>query len=326
MRSPPDLPADLRTALDSLAHGISRKAMAERAAVQSRNYRAGGGSQTVVSRDDALAYAFTRLPATYATVMATFDAARAACPGMAPSTMLDVGAGPGTAAFAATQAFATIADIRLVDANVQLRQLGLDLMRDADSAALRQARYRHGDALSLLAEAEPADLVVASYVAGELENRHLPRFATALWEATREVLAVIEPGTPAGYARVMAVRAALIAAGATAAAPCPHDGPCPLKVPDWCHFAQRLPRSRDHLRVKGAEVPFEDERFCYVVLSRSAPRRAPARVLAPLQITKVATTAKLCTAAGIVIETTERRQAEAYRRRKSWRWGDDVTR
>ena len=54
---PPDLPSDLHAALDRLATGVSRKDLAARAAAQSQNYRAGGGSRDIRSRDDALAYA-----------------------------------------------------------------------------------------------------------------------------------------------------------------------------------------------------------------------------------------------------------------------------
>jgi ribosomal protein RSM22 (predicted rRNA methylase) len=109
------------------------------------------------------------------------------------------------------------------------------------------------------------------------------------------------------------------------AAPCPHERPCPLQPPDWCHFAQRLPRSRDHLLLKGAEVPFEDEKFSYVVLSRTKPQPTAARVLAPPKITKSAVTAKLCKEGGVETETAARREPEAYRRFKSWRWGEGVS-
>jgi ribosomal protein RSM22 (predicted rRNA methylase) len=99
-----------------------------------------------------------------------------------------------------------------------------------------------------------------------------------------------------------------------------------LVAPDWCHFAQRLPRSRDHQRVKGASVPFEDERFSYVVMSRTPARRVDARVLAPPEVSKSAATAKLCTAQGVVADSAARRDGDAYRRRKSWRWGDGISR
>ena len=48
-----------------------------------------------------------------------------------------------------------------------------------------------------------------------------------------------------------------------------------LQAPDWCHFTQRLPRSRAHKQVKGAELPFEDEKFAYVALTRTAVAAAP---------------------------------------------------
>jgi ribosomal protein RSM22 (predicted rRNA methylase) len=328
MNIPPDLPPDLKAALARLAHGVSRKHLAERAAAQSRNYRDGGGSQHIGTADDVLAYAFTRLPATYAVVTAVFNAMRKTLPALAPRTMLDVGAGPGTVAFAAAQAFDTLADIRLIDTNAGLRNLALTLMAEADSAPLRQVvesqSYRHGNALALLADAEPADLVTASYIAGEIAAGDLARFTRLLWAATAGVLAIVMPGTPEGYAGVLRMRADLIAAGAHVAAPCPHGRPCPLQPPDWCHFAQRLPRSRDHLRVKGGDVPFEDEKFSYVVLSRARPQPIAARVLAPPKVTRSAVTAKLCREGGVETESASRRDLEAYRRFKSWRWGDGV--
>ncbi len=318
---PPDLPPDLRAALDHLATGTSRKALAVRAVAQSLNYRAGGGSQTIRSPDDALAYAFVRLPATYAATTAVLNAMNEVSE-LAPRSLLDVGAGPGTAAFAAAQAFPSLAEVRLVETNPQMRALGAALMAEAASPALRGAVYQASLARS--AGGPAADLVVASYVAGELAGREVAGFAQALWTATAKALIVIEPGSPAGYERIMELRRRLIAAGAHVVAPCPHDGGCPLTAPDWCHFTQRLPRSRDHLQVKGAAVPFEDEKFSYVVLSRTPPRRIEARVLAPPHITKGEIVSKLCTPDGLVRDIAARRDAETYRRHKSWRWGDAV--
>ena len=330
MRLSPDLPSDLKAGFDRLAYGMSRKALAERAAAQSRNYRTGGRSHQIATADDVLAYAFTRLPATYAAAVAVFNAMYETLPTFRPRTMLDVGAGPGTAAFAAVRAFETLVDIRLIDANAGLRKLALTLMSEADSETLRRAAdgqsYRHGNALALLAETQPADLLVVSYMAGEIAAGDLARFTQLLWGATAGALVVIEPGTPEGYQRVLRMRGELITSGAHMAAPCPHGRACPLQAPDWCHFAQRLPRSRDHLRIKGAEVPFEDEKFSYVVLSRDKAQSIDARVLAPPKITKAAVTAKLCTEDGLVVDIAARRDASSYRRRKSWRWGDSVLR
>jgi len=330
MSIPPDLPSDLKAALSRLAHGVSRKAVAERAAAQSQIYRAGGGSRRIVTTDDVLAYAFTRLPATYAAMAAVFNAMSETLPAFAPRTLLDVGAGPGTAVFAAVQAFESLAGIRLIDANAPLRRLAMTLMAEADRTALREVAesqsYQLGDALALLTDAEPADLVTASYTAGEIAADDLARFTRLIWAATAGALVIVMPGTPEGYACMLRLRADLIAAGAHVAAPCPHERSCPLQPPDWCHFAQRLPRSRDHLLVKGAEVPFEDEKFSYVVLSRMKPHPVAARVLAPPKVTKSAITVKLCKAGGVATDTAARRDAEAWRRFRSWRWGDGASR
>ncbi len=133
----------------------------------------------------------------------------------------------------------------------------------------------------------PADLVVASYVINELSDAERAALVDALWVKTTDTLLIVEPGTPAGYARIIAARTQLIAAGAHVAAPCPHDQPCPLIAPDWCHFVQRLARSRAHKQVKDVDVPFEDEKFIYLALTRAPVARPAARVLAPPVVTKV---------------------------------------
>jgi ribosomal protein RSM22 (predicted rRNA methylase) len=116
----------------------------------------------------------------------------------------------------------------------------------------------------------------------------------------------------------------LIARGAHVAAPCPHDSDCPLTPPDWCHFAQRLARSRAHKEIKGAELPFEDEKFAYIVLTRAPAQPGRARVLAPPAMNKVEISAKLCTADGLVVAKVPRRDKKAYAQARRWRWGDAV--
>jgi ribosomal protein RSM22 (predicted rRNA methylase) len=145
-----------------------------------------------------------------------------------------------------------------------------------------------------------------------------------MWEKTRDVLLVVEPGTPAGYARILALRAQLIAKGAHVIAPCPHDRACPLTPPDWCHFSQRLSRSRAHRQLKGADAPFEDERFIYVALSRTPAAVHSSRVLSQPVITKVAVTSKLCTNDGIKTATAPRRSKAVYAEARRWNWGDAV--
>src|SRR5262249_17663632 len=276
------------------------------------------------SSDDALAYAFTRLPATYAANAAVHAAVRDAWPEFVPRTVIDAGAGPGTATWAAAEQFAALEHIRLIDDNPHLRALALSCLQAGNAPALRNATYDHGDILTIARDGASADLVIASYVIGEPAADLLRRFADALWSATAAMLIVVEPGTPAGFARIRALRAHLIAQGAHVVAPCPHDHACPIVDPDWCHFAQRLNRSRAHRQVKGADLSFEDEKFSYVALARERPPAPGARVLAHPRVGKAEVSAKLCTQEGIVTATTSRREPERYRSQKRWRWGDAV--
>jgi ribosomal protein RSM22 (predicted rRNA methylase) len=102
----PDLPAPLRAALERLLEGMPRTGLAERAARTSQAYRAGKPSAGVIrDADDALAYALTRLPATYAACAAVFGETARAAPGFAPKTLLDAGAGTGAASWAALEAW-----------------------------------------------------------------------------------------------------------------------------------------------------------------------------------------------------------------------------
>src|SRR3982074_1090016 len=136
----PDLPAELKSALDAKLQGLSRNDAAERAAAISQAYRGGGGSVAIASETDALAYALARMPATYAAVTASLNALREIRPDFAPANLRDVGAGPGTATWAATEAFSSLQSFTLVDANSALRALALDLA--SASVRLRNMKYQ----------------------------------------------------------------------------------------------------------------------------------------------------------------------------------------
>jgi ribosomal protein RSM22 (predicted rRNA methylase) len=319
---PPSLPPALRAALDRKAQGLSRSDAAARATAISQAYRGGGNSGAIRDASDALAYALVRMPATYAAIIASLNALCAAQPAFAPATLLDIGAGPGTATWAAAEAFPSLAQFSAIDGNPALRALARDLVQG--DARLSDVRYTLNDATAGLHDAPASDLVVASYVIGELDANRRAALTEQMWAQTRDTLLVVEPGTPDGSARIIALRKRLIARGAHVLAPCPHDGTCPLTLPDWCHFVQRLPRLRAHKRLKGAELPYEDEKFSYVALSRSPARRHPARVLAQPLVTKVAVTAKLCTPQGLTLATIPRRDKTAFVRARKLDWGDAV--
>jgi ribosomal protein RSM22 (predicted rRNA methylase) len=318
----PDLPAELTSALNARLHGLSRNDAAARSAVISQTYRSGGRSTAIRTEADALAYALARMPATYAAVTASLNALQEVRPDFAPTSLLDCGAGPGTASWACAEAFASLNAFTLLDSNPALRTLALDLADD--STRIKAMRYDLGDATAKLAEAPAADLVIASYVINELNDSARAKLIALMWAKTTDTLLIVEPGTPAGYQRILEARTTLIADGAHVVAPCPHDNACPLEKPDWCHFTQRLQRSKVHKQLKSAERPYEDEKFIYMALSRAPVMQRPSRVLAQPVTTKVAVTAKLCTNKGVIAAIAPRRDKAAYAKFRKLDWGDAV--
>eukprot|EP00276_Gloeochaete_wittrockiana_P022136 CAMPEP_0184362812 /NCGR_PEP_ID=MMETSP1089-20130417/136636_1 /TAXON_ID=38269 ORGANISM="Gloeochaete wittrockiana, Strain SAG46.84" /NCGR_SAMPLE_ID=MMETSP1089 /ASSEMBLY_ACC=CAM_ASM_000445 /LENGTH=307 /DNA_ID=CAMNT_0026703053 /DNA_START=35 /DNA_END=955 /DNA_ORIENTATION=+ len=134
-------------------------------------------------------------------------------------------------------------------------------------------------------EVQQYDLVIAAYLLGELTHQKSRKAAIrSLWRRTRDVLVIIEPGRSDGYHRILETRGVLAAAGdGYIVAPCAGEGPCPLSITgSFCHFFQRVNRTPLQKWVKsldGAFLPYEDEKFSYVVFRRGV--RPPKPMGAP---------------------------------------------
>ncbi|MBZ9898169.1 methyltransferase type 11 [Mesorhizobium sp. BR1-1-6] len=317
-----ELPAPLRQAVDRALENVPLPVLRQAAKTLSDRYRAEmRDGRLHMAQDMAVkAYLATRLPATYAAVRASLDAVNEAQPEFAPETLLDVGAGPGTVLWATADLWPGLQQAVLLEASAAVRKVGEALAADAIAARIA---WQAGDVTIDLDGLQPADLITCAYVLDEIAPASLPKMVDRLWQLTTDTLLIVEPGTPAGWQRVLAVRRQLIEAGAHVLAPCPHEAPCPLIAPDWCHFSRRVARSRLHRLAKGAEVPWEDEKFIYVAASRQpAPVRA-ARVIAPPKTGSGKAALKLCRPDGSAGETLfSKRDGELFKAARRSDWGD----
>ena len=108
-------------------------------------------------------------------------------------------------------------------------------------------------------------------------------------------------------------------------APCPHERACPLVEPDWCHFSVRLNRSRDHMRMKGGTLGYEDEKFSYLIVGRAGTgARAEGRVLRRPEENKFSVTLAVCAEEGLEQRVIPSRDKPAFKRAKKLDWGDAV--
>jgi ribosomal protein RSM22 (predicted rRNA methylase) len=324
------LPAAFQDAIARLTDQIPPKELAARSASLTQSYRGGAGSEAAIRDDhDIAAYLTTRLPATYAAMAAVLDAVHERVAQFVPQTVLDAGAGPGTASWAASEVWPSLRAITMLDRHPRLLGTARTLAQSSDRPALATAQFvsdglLDGAFLATPVEPDTYDLVLAGYTLAELPPERVDSAARTLWSACRGVLVIVEPGTPAGFARILACRAALLVVGARIVAPCPAPYPCPIISPGWCHFARRLPRSRAHLRAKSAEVPFEDEKFSYLAVAREGVELAPvaARIIAPPRAEKPGIRLRLCTDAHIVERAVLKRDKPAFKAISRKSWGD----
>jgi len=319
-----ELPAPLRQGVDGLLEKVPLPALKQAARTLSDRYRAELRDGRLHMGDDMAvkAYLATRLPATYAAVRASLDALAEARPDFQPKSLLDIGAGPGTMLWATTDLWSDLEQAVLVEASAAVRKIGQSLATDAIAARID---WLAGDATIDLADLQPADLVTAAYVLDEIVPASLPKLVGRLWQLTADTLLIVEPGTPAGWQRILAVRRQLIEAGAHVLAPCPHEAPCPLAQPDWCHFSRRVARSRLHRLAKDADVPWEDEKFIYIAASRQPALAHPARVIAPPKAGSGKVLLKLCRPDGNAGETLfSKRDGDAFRVARRLDWGDPI--
>lgn len=289
-----EFPAELRGEIERLLSGESTERLTAAAEGLSKRYRenSGTGKSLAASRRDILAYAAVRMPATFGAVSKALELSLECIPGEPGlSTALDVGAGTGAASHAA-YALMECGSITCVEREPEMLSVGSQLTELCGVPAV----WKRGDITACLDE--KAELVMCSYCLNELSAGARRSAVERLWNSTERLLLIVEPGTPEGFANILAARERLVELGSHIAAPCPQDGVCPMENGDWCHFTARVARSRLHKQLKGGDVPYEDEKFCFVAASRETVQHCSARVLRHPMIDSGRITLRLCTPGG----------------------------
>lgn len=274
--------------LEELVEGFSLKGAFAKI---SEAYRQGESSTVLTERADYLAYAAVRMPATYA-VLATVFKELVKRYHKPLRTMVDLGSGPGTAYWAAP-----FLQIIAVERDPHFIRLAQELGARMTWVPSSLENYAF----------VPVDVALFSYSIAEIPN-YLPLVERAFEAA--QIVIVVEPGTPQGFERVRRIRQHLIDRGASILAPCPADGPCPSQ---WCHFSQRLSRSRLHRSAKGGDLGFEDEKYSYVMATKEPGRPCYARIVAPVQAMKGRALLPVC--CGCQLETIKLKKTKL-------KWGE----
>ncbi|HEY5560850.1 MAG TPA: small ribosomal subunit Rsm22 family protein [Clostridiaceae bacterium] len=324
-----ELPQNLRTAIDNELASLPSKRLSTLSSELSMRYRtispspgrtSSSKEKFLKSQEDIVAYVAFRLPATFAAVYSALMQVQKQIPSWCPQTLLDVGAGPGTAMWAATTLYPELKHITLLEREEGMIELGKRMANNSLTPSIQKADWIKVD-ITRDWEVCPHDLVIASYSLGELSQDSGLNLIRKLWAITSGTLIIIEPGTPAGFLRIKKARELLLTAGAKTVAPCPHDNPCPISDKDWCHFSQRVARSHIHRLVKSGELSYEDEKFSFLSMSHAPGVAITGRVIRHPQVRTGHICFKLCTPNGLTSTTVSKKDKELYRKSRDLSWG-----
>lgn len=321
-----NLPIDLEEALEKEIASHPHSKLITAAQELSQRYRHREGSECtafMTSEAHRLAYLAVRMPATYAAVRRVLSELRQRCPQLLIKSILDVGAGPATATWAAVEVFSELSQAILLEKDACWLDVGKRLMRYSRHAVLQTSVWRQCDLRQLqLTDFNASDIVIMSYIVGELPQESFLEAIAQGWKATSQILVLIEPGTPHGFARIKEARHQLLSQGASLIAPCPHKESCPMPKNDWCHFAERLERSSTHKSIKEVALGYEDEKFSYLIASKYDMPLPTARILRHPQHHSGHINFSLCTVKGLEELTLSRRHGELYKKARKLDWGD----
>lgn len=315
------LPSSLQAAIESVAESLGlHQLIAGREELTKRYRQPVPGSQFMTTDAQRQSYVVSRMPATYAALQAALKAIRERA-NLPIKSLLDLGAGPGTGMWAVCDNFPDIETITLLEKDQALLTIGKQLAQCSIHEARQAAHWQAAD-LEKVEVLPPHDCVLLSYSIGELNPQRIESFLNLCWDATQQLLLIVEPGTPAGFERIRLIRRQLIERGAHLIAPCPHHLTCPMAGGDWCHFAARLERTSLHRRLKGGSLGYEDEKFSYVAATK-VPFPLPAsRILSPPARHSGHIGLKLCTPAGVQQPTISKKMGNFYKQARKAEWGD----
>ncbi|KAM9953464.1 hypothetical protein ACTFIR_008535 [Dictyostelium discoideum] len=272
--------------------------LSEQLRSRTRLGKAIGSTNVVVKPEDrpvitygkgqVLAYISHRMPGVYACTHRVFSEINSRLPNFKPTSLLDYGSGPGTVLWSADTIWGdSIKRIRAVEPSTYMSDVAKKLLegntnRVKWSPYLNTATLKRQD--GTIPSSELNEMVTASYVLSELPSQEARNdLVRELWSHVKPsgILVLIEPGTPIGFNIIKEARQLILdeepeilsiykSTKAQVVAPCPHSGKCPMGSLSWCHFSQRVERPVFQKLAKGphSTMPYEDEKYSYIVLSK----------------------------------------------------------
>ena len=320
-----ELPSFLIDTINAHLTAYGMKKIQKAAQELSLRYREKQNTNTrfIQNKEEAIAYLCMRFPATFAVNFRVFSELERCFELSEISSLLDLGSGSGASVFAALEAFPLLKKADCVEQDSFLIELGKSLVKES-KAKIKTDWFC--ESFTNPIKPASADLVVFSYSLGEAPKNSFAEIFDHVLPLVNKHLIIIEPGTPVGFERILHARDILMKKELHILAPCPHTKKCPMnKTFKWCHFTQRLPRTSFHKYLKEASLGYEDEKFSYIVMSKTLEVKPKDRIVGNPKISSGFAEFEVCSIEG-ALETKKilKRGVDNFGAIKKLEWGDNL--
>ena len=342
------LPKEILDKILELSYELNKKEIAKNFRIISDRYiNEKNGKSLLNQNDEAIAYAIARMPATYAATSTVcsqvFEIIERKNSKAKENfkTLIDVGAGTGSATLSISEQL-NLEKITCLEREAAMIDLGKTLLSESLNMIVKNASWKnidisdyiHSDRSTTKKDDKEnnetllkADIVISSYMLNEFAEENILKIVNVLWRMTNDVLIIVEPGTPNDYKRLMKVKDYLIENGGNVIAPCICEKKCNLPLNDWCNFTCRVERTKLQKEVKCGNVPFEDEKFMYLAVSKNdynSEKDKIARIIRHPIIKSGMVEVKLCLNEQIINKTYTKKDKEIYKKIRKVKVGDII--
>ena len=230
-------------------------------------------------------------------------------------SVVDFGGGPGTFLFAISK-FKTLNKYTNVERSDSFIGIMNVLVEEFLSSSTTNT---HVDSISCnylkpgSQDIPTSDLCVFSYTLCERDNSLV--CLSDLVEHSNMVL-IIEPGTPSGFKNIIQAKDKLIEKGFGTIAPCTvSNGFCPLRdsESDWCHFVERVDRSRIQRHLKNGVLGYEYEKYSYLLMSKNSIHSDGKRIISRPNYTKHSISFDICSEKNSHIVITKKENKNEFK-------------
>ena len=310
------IPDELEAKIENEINNIKLTDLRDIAKILSAMYmNAKRTGQSLLNKNlEVLAYSIIRMPATFCAInKAIEETLKRYNPNI--KTVLDIGSGTGAGEWAVLNNI-DVEEITCIEREKEMENMARKLLQGHNNI-----KWRNQDIVQDNIT-DKADLIITSYMINELKEASKEKVINDILQAFNKLAIFIEPGTPEGFNNIRKVQRLALERNLNIIAPCTCQTECSLPPDDWCHSIVRVERSKVHKFVKNADVPYEDEKFSYIAISREKIDNSGARILRHPNISSGFIKVKVCNNGSIEEKTITKKEKDLFKKVKKLKCGD----